>query len=194
MSKTNDFIKDERERLKKKAFSKTVFIELLATYSNDPDFQSHNMKVSEDKAIKLLTKPAKGFRNTFKKILVDFGADEKEAATFMEQYKFSNRDLESVYEFISDAIYNYLKIGRPLELFSKEDVVASIYLDEVEAGEKETEVLIDFKDPKKGKKKSKSKWEGYSKLKTKSKAPKWKKYNDDMTTTMEIALENLFDD
>lgn len=194
MTKTNDFMKQEREKLKKKAFSKTVFIELLATYSNDPDFESHSMKVSEDKAVKLLTKPAKGFRNVFKKILIAYGADEKEATEFMKLYKFGNKDLEVVYDFMSDAIYNYLKIGRPLDLFSKEDVTASIYLEGVGAGTKEVETLVDFKDASKGKKKSKSKWDDYSKLKTKSKTPKWKKYNDDLLTTMEVVLEKHYED
>lgn len=196
MSKnTLEFIKEEREKLKKKAFSKTVFIDLLATYSNDPEFTSHTMKgAGDDKAVKLLTKPARGFRNVFKKILVEFGAEEKDAVAFLAQYKFANRDLESVYDFMSDAIYQYLQIGRPLELFSKEDVVASIFLEEVEADEKEYETLIDFKDASKGKKKSKSKWDKHNKLKSKSSCPKWKKYGDDLTTTMEIALEQLFDD
>lgn len=191
MSRTQELILKERTNLKKKIFSKIVLNTLLTTYANDQEFESHHMvKVNSKTVKKVSSKPAKDFRNAFVKVLVEFGADENDAKTFMESYNFGQSSLGTIYDFVVDGMYQYLQTGRPLELFAKEDVICTLSLEDVEAGEKEYETYVDFKDKEKGKKKSTSKWKKHKKIKAKSSCPEWQK--DKLKDTMEIVLENMY--
>lgn len=128
MSKMDDMIKQERENLKSKIFSMDSFTKLLTCYVNDPEFESHTMKKKGEEAHKLATHPVKGFRDTIVRVLVDFGVDAKDAEEGMKNYQFRAKDVQSMYDFITDFIYQYLSTGRKLDLFKREDAIASIYL------------------------------------------------------------------
>ena len=132
---TLEFIKAERENLKSKAFSRDTFDKLLVTYLNDPEFQSHNMtkKPADNVAIKTPDYPVKKFRKILYRILIDFGVDAKDAETVKTTYKFKNKTVDGMYDFLTDFIYQYLKTGRRLNLVNKEDMVASIIAEDVEA-------------------------------------------------------------
>ena len=77
-------IKQDRENLVKKTWSKSYFIDLLTDYVNEPELESHIIELKRDENNEEVAKvvkeyPVKKFRKTIKKILIDFGVDEKDA-------------------------------------------------------------------------------------------------------------------
>ena len=72
MSKTRDFVKQERENLKSKVFSMDTFTELLATYINDPEYMALNIKNQNGVATEIESYPVKKFRKVIKNVLEDF--------------------------------------------------------------------------------------------------------------------------
>lgn len=179
----------ERKKLVKKVFSREAFNSLLVDYLNDPEFESHVMKVSGDEAVKVKTYPVKKFRKILRNILIDFGVDKNDAEAIMTTYKFRKKDVEEMYDFISDFIYQYLSTGRRLKLFEREDAVASIIFEDMDTV---TKTYTIGKDKKKYNRKEKS----HKKAKIKSPCPDWQKEELDETgekvlKAMKIACKDL---
>lgn len=182
-------IKQDRENLVKKTWSKSYFIDLLTDYVNEPELESHIIELKRDENNEEVAKvvkeyPVKKFRKTIKKILIDFGVDEKDAEKVMTDYKFTKKDVETLYEFTSDFIYHYLKSGKKLQVFKKEDAELSLIMEDKEEGEK----TYDGNEKRKG---SLVKNKKHKKIKAESKCPKWLKesYSEDGKTLLKkVAL------
>lgn len=187
MSKVEERIKAERENLKKKVFSLTTFTELLTDYINEPEFESHVMKMEdEDTAVEVKTFPVKHFRKLCRRMLVDFGVAEKDAETVMTDYKFKKKDVEGLYEFMTDFVYQYLRTGRRLQMFNKRDMNLSIIAAEVEGFVKEY--------PGNDKRKSTTiRYKDHKKVSAKSSCPKWEKetLSDDQKNVLK-SIKKIF--
>lgn len=183
--KTDEYIKECRKNLKKKMFSRDSFNELLVIYLNDSEFKSHIMEKNGDSVKKVSTYPVKKFRKILYNILVDFGVDPKDAETVKNDYKFTTKTVDGLYEFITDFLYQYLQTGRKLKLLNKENVEASIYLQDKEAEEhqerKFQKEILGYYDAAK-----------HSILKSESKCPEWKKtiydLNNNLIKKMKIEI------
>lgn len=169
MSNAAEYIAQERNNLKSKNFSREAFNKLLLNYINDPEFESHIMKTHGDVVYKITTKPVKQLRTALKQILIDFGVDSKDAEGIITDYKFKKATVDSLYDFMSDVIYQYLSTGRTLKLYDKEDVSSSISLQEYD------EFTKKYRNPRTKEMGLPIKNKKHKKTKVKSATPKWKK-------------------
>lgn len=182
-------IKQEREALKKKVFSFSTFVELLAEYINEPDFESHVMKMGKDEkgeaiAEEIKIYPVKHIRKLCKKVLLDFGVAAADAEKVMDKdYKFAKKDVEGLYEFMSDFLYQYLQTGRRLELFNKNDMNVSIIATEMEEKVKKFP-KNKFKDEE-----TFIKYKTHKKVTAKSSCPEWEK--ETLTPDQKSVLKSL---
>lgn len=171
--KLDEKIAEIRKNLVKKTWSFEAFVDLLTDYINEPEYESHvvELEAGEDgeKAAAIIkTYPVKKFRKTIKNILMDFGVDEEYASKVETDYKFKKKDVETMYDFMTDFIYQYLKTGRKLQLLKKEDVVLDLIMEDVKADGK----AYKGNDKIKG---SYVKHDAYKKVKATSKCPAWLK-------------------
>lgn len=196
MSKTRDFVKQERENLKSKVFSMDTFTELLATYINDPEYMALNIKNQNGVATEIESYPVKKFRKVIKNVLEDFGVDKKDSEAIMSEYKFKKKDVREMYDFISELIYLYMNTGKKLNLFKKADVKASIEFVDVDEFEKEYPIYK--KNEKTGKSEkvgvSHIKAEKHKKVKADSSTPDWKKskvINGKLEKVMKLVCKDI---
>lgn len=166
-------IKKDRENLIKKTWSKSYFVDLLTDYINEPEFESHVIEMQKDDAGKEVAKavksyPIKKFRKTLKNILMDFGVDATDAEKIVTDYKFKKKDVETMYDFMTDFIYLYLESGRKLQLFKKEDAALALIMEEKDPYEK------DFEGNEK-RAASHVKYKKHKKVRAESKCPDWLK-------------------
>lgn len=187
MSKVEELIKQERANLKKATFSKTTFVKLMATYINEPEFKSHVMKINagEETAEVLDDYPVKKFRKMIKNVLTDFGVDAADAEKIMSEYKFKEKDMENMYDFMSDFIYQYLKTGRKFKIFDKVDMNAAIIAKDVKADAKEYEA-----NEKRAF--SRVEWNDYKKVKVQSSCPEWEKTRKNKEGKVTKAMKKVF--
>jgi hypothetical protein len=168
----SDFLKKvqaEREGLKKKVFSWTSLVDLMTVYINEPEFESHVMEMQDEETVaKVKTQPVKKFRKVLKNVLMDFGVAEKDAEKVVGEYKFKKKDVGAIYEFVADFQSQYLATGRRLELVNKEDLVASVIVDDFEDEVKTNKATTAIPETTVHYKK-------HRKLSSKSSCPKWKK-------------------
>ena len=173
MSKFDDFIKEERTKLKSRTFSKDTFYDVLVNYLNEPEYTTKTVKKKSDQAILVADQPVKKFRKVLKNVLIDFGVAKDDAETVVTSYKFDKKTVDGMYEFITEFLYAYLKTGKKLKLFSKEDVDTSLE-------------MIDKKAEKDKERKFKGELVGYEDIedhvivKSSAKAPDWKRVKKDM--------------
>lgn len=196
MSKVLDSIKEEREKMKSRAFSRDSFNSLLADYMNDADYESLSVKTVNGEACLVSSQPVKKFRKIIKNILEEYGVDKKDSETILDKYKFKRKDVDEMYEFISEFIYLYLSTGRNLNLFAKEEAVASIKLEDVKEFEKDYPIYKKNDKTEKFEKVGVShiKAENHKKLRTTSSTPKWKKsklINNKLEKVMEMVTKDL---
>lgn len=188
MSKVEERIKLERETLKKKVYSFTALVDLMAIYINEPEFEGHIMKMEdEDTVAEIKTYPVKKFRKTLKNILQDFGVAEKDAAKIVDEYKFKKKDVETIYEFVTEFQYQYLQTGRRLELFDKRDMNVSIIAEDVKGGIKHKEANERIPE-------TTTKYDDHKKVSSKSTCPKWKKQKLDNKDNSKVlkAIKSIY--
>lgn len=150
----------------KKNFSRKDYDELFTAFLNENDYETETVTVKGDELVRTTVKPVAEFRKVFYNTLIDFGVDKQEAAKILDgSYQFAKTP--GAYEFTSEVMENYLK-HKKFNFLPKEDLVASIVLDEVDEEEKE------FRKPGTDEK-SKKRIKKHRKIKAKSTAPKWAK-------------------
>lgn len=129
VSSFKEIVEDVQKNLKMKNFSATLYNKMFTAFLNDPEFVSEDVKLSPSKLekTKLQKKVVKEFRKSMHDVLVEFGMDEKDAAKVLTGYTFKKKFAKSLCDMYHEYIYQYLKTGKKLNLFSKEDAKASIY-------------------------------------------------------------------
>lgn len=158
----------------KKIFSKTDFNKLAIAFLNESDYKVNVAKVKGDELVISEIFPVQEFRKMIKKILIQFGVDKVEAEKVMNEYTFTNVD--GFYEVCSELIYKYMEAGKKFDFLSKEDFQGSIVLNHVPETEG-TFRTIKKKDDSDPIETFKQRTEAHYVIKSKSKAPKWKKHN-----------------
>lgn len=129
VSNFKEIVEDVQKNLKMKNFSTMLYNKMLTAFLNEPEFVSEDVKLSPSKMEKLKTqkKVVKEFRKAMSDVLVEFGLDPKDAAQVINGYTFKKKFAISLHNMYHEYIYQYLKTGKKLNLFSKEDAKASIY-------------------------------------------------------------------
>lgn len=147
ISSFKEIVKDVQENSKMKNFSSTLHNKMLTAFMNDPDFISEDIKLSPSKMekLKVQKKVVKEFRKSMRDVLVEFGLDKNDAERVVENYKFKKKFSKALYEMYHEYVYQYLKTGKKLNLFSKDDIKASIY---IKPRDKNTRPVFILKDGK----------------------------------------------
>lgn len=147
ISSFKEIVKDVQENSKMKNFSSTLHNKMLTAFMNDPDFISEDIKLSPSKMekLKVQKKVVKEFRKSMRDVLVEFGLDKNDAERVVENYKFKKKFSKALYEMYHEYVYQYLKTGKKLNLFSKDDIKASIY---IKSRDKNTRPVFILKDGK----------------------------------------------
>lgn len=153
-----------------KTFSRSDFDKLAKAFLNDVNYSTEVYSTRNGEVQTKTVNPVQGFRGMIQAILRDFGVDKAEAERVMDS-TYEIKNVNGLYEFVSELIYVYMDAGKKFEFMSKEDFIGNISLDEVEETEKD--YIIKKKDGsvnsyKVAKQKHKV-------LNKKSKCPQWKK-------------------
>lgn len=156
----------------KKTFSKTDFDSLAKALLNTPDFKSTYYGTKAGEVTTKDVYPVKQYRESLKRILVDYGVDSQEAAKFVSDYTFTNVD--GLYEFISEILYQYMDAGKKFDFPTREDFKASITIKNVEESEGVYSAIAKKDDPNPPEQ-FKIKTKKHKVLEKKSKAPTWLK-------------------
>ena len=153
----------------KKTHSKADFNRVILGLINEPDYTTTVISTKNGEKVETEITPVKDVRNSLKKVLTDFGVDKQEAETILTDYKFTKMD--GMYEFISEAITNYLDADKKFDFLPKEDFVGSIVMNNVPASTKEYPAMAGIGNSEPVKVSVKA----HRTLGKKSKAPEWAK-------------------
>lgn len=114
-------------------FNKKNFTMLMTAMANDPEFTAKVVKVKNneiDTVEEVMV--TKGFREFCKKIVEKAGVDKKESAFVLTSaFEFNASDLNGLYEFFADAVYEYMVAGNQFEFLPTEDFKGSISIKNV---------------------------------------------------------------
>ena len=124
-------------------FNKKNFTTLMTAMANDPEFTAKVVKVKNDEIDSVEeVMVSKGFREFCRKIVEKAGVDKKESAIVLTSaFEFSNSDLNGLYEFFADAVYEYMAAGNQFEFLPTEDFKGSISLKNVDTITKTAEAF-----------------------------------------------------
>lgn len=114
----------------KRTFSRTDFDRLLKAMLNEPEYAAEYCGTKGGEMVKTTVQPVKMFRESLKRILVNFGVDVHEAEKMVTDYKFTNVD--GWYETMSEIIYQYMQAGKKFDFPTRENCKASIFIKPVE--------------------------------------------------------------
>ena len=114
-------------------FNKKNFTTLMTAMANDPTFTAKVVKVKSkelDSVEEVMV--SQGFREFCKKVVEKAGVDKKESAVVLTPaFEFSPSDLNGLYEFFADAVYEYMAAGNQFDFLPTEDFKGSISLKDV---------------------------------------------------------------
>lgn len=129
-------VKEALEKTSGGRFNKKAFNDVMKAIANDTEFATKvaNVKKGELEGVEevLVTK---GFRKWLQGVVEKAGIDKAESAMVLEE-TFTIDNVDGLYEFFSEAVYEYIKAGNRFDLLPKEDFKGSIYLKEVVASTK----------------------------------------------------------
>ena len=156
----------------KKTFSKADYDKLLKAMVNDPSYKATYCSTKGGEVVKKEVEVTKMFRESIKKILINFGVDKQEAEKVVSDYQFTNVD--GWYELAAESIYKYMEAGKKYDFPTREDFKGSLSMKEVEESVG-TFTSIRKKGDTSPAKEFKIKTKKHKVLEKKSKAPAWLK-------------------
>jgi len=156
----------------KKTFSRTDFDTLLKAMVNEPEYTTTYCGTKGGKMVKKDVQPVKMFRESLKRVLMNFGVDSQDAEKIIKDYKFTNVD--GWYELMSEIIYRYMEADKKFDFPTREDFKASISMKNVDKAVG-TYSAIKKKGEDGPTEKFKIETKSHKILEKKSKAPAWLK-------------------
>lgn len=159
--KKAEMIKAQGEN-SKKVFNAQDFNELGTALLNDTDYVATlSVKKNGEVSTKETTPVADFRKKAITDLLKTAGVDSAEAATLGATYQYPTLPL---YPIVSEMIEGYMSVGKPFTFQKKNDMQASVYIENME------EEVKDVKSPQTGEV-SKRKYGAYRKVKVKSTCP-----------------------
>lgn len=156
----------------KKTFSRTDFDALLKAMLNETEYSTEYCGTKNGEMVKKTVQPVKMFRESLKRVLMNFGVDSHDAEKIVTEYKFTNVD--GWYELMSEIIYRYMDANKKFDFPTREDFKASISIKSVEKAVG-TYSAIKKKGETGPAEKFKIETKSHKILEKKSKAPAWLK-------------------
>jgi len=114
----------------KKTFSRTDFDTLLKALVNETEYSADYCGTKNGEMVKKTVQPVKMFRESLKRVLMNFGVDSHDAEKIVKEYKFTNVD--GWYELMSEIIYRYMEANKKFDFPTREDFKASISIKTVD--------------------------------------------------------------
>jgi hypothetical protein len=139
--KVSDVLKDIQQKGKgPNRFSKKSFNRLVKAMLNDTSFTAKVAQASGTELIRIEeVAVTEGFRKFLKKVLEKAGIDKKDSEVVLGD-SFTIDNVEGLYEFFAEALYQYMDAGNKFDLLPKEDFKGSLYLKKIAAGSREASV------------------------------------------------------
>lgn len=140
--------KKKKEKKVKTAlpFSRSKKAYLTQALLNDPDYEAEIVKFKDGDFVTAKVNPVADFRKQMlEKVLVDHGIDKQEAAAAAKKYKYSLKQAEAIYPFMSEDVENYIRLGYTYRFLDKKDFSGAIYMRDIDGGVKT------YHDPSNGK-------------------------------------------
>lgn len=156
----------------KKTFSKADYDRLLKALLNDTGYKTEYCTVKGGEMVTKEVEVTKMFRESIKRILINFGVDKQEAEKMVTDYQFTNVD--GWYELAAESIYKYIEAGKKYDFPTRQDFKGSLTLKEVDESTG-TFTSIRKKGDKTPPEEFKIKTKKHKVLEKKSKAPAWLK-------------------
>lgn len=130
------------------SFSKTDFNEMINAMINDPEYQMETVKVVDGELTNFSTPVVKEVRDKLLiPVLMKAGVDKAEATELASTFRYSNNQTSCLYDFVVDAIYQYMDAGKKINFPNRQDFNGSIYLKDVDEEIVERDIR-DIKDHK----------------------------------------------
>lgn len=166
-------IKKGKKGNKIKSFSRTDFNDMLNAMLNDPSYEMEFVKIVDGKLTSVTQPVIREFREKFiTPILVEAGVPKDDAAKLAAEYHFRSNQTSMMYEFIADAIYQYMDADKKFNFPSRKDFTGSIYLKDNEEAMVERDIR-DIKDHKTIIGHKKEKRSAHKTIVKKSTCPSW---------------------
>lgn len=128
------------------SFSKTDFNELINALINDVDYQMETVKIVDGQLTDFSAPIVKEVREKLLiPVLMKAGVDRNEATEIASTFRYSNSQTTCLYDFIADALYQYMDAGKKFNFPNRYDFNGSIHLKDVEEEVVERDVR-DIKD------------------------------------------------
>ena len=141
-------IKRGKSGNKIRSFSRTDFNDMVNAMLNDPSYEMESVKVVDGKLTEVSTPVVRELREKLiVPLLTEAGVDKTEAQRIANEYHFKNPQTSSMYEFVADAVYQYMDADKKFNFPNRKDFTGSIYLKENEPTTVERDVR-DIKDHK----------------------------------------------
>lgn len=156
----------------KKTFSRADYDKLLKAMLNDPSYTATYCTTKAGEPVTKEVEVTKMFRESIKRILLNFGVDKQEAEKMVSEYQFTNVD--GWYELAAESIYKYMEAGKKYDFPTREDFKGSISLKDVDESVG-TFTSIRKKGDTSPTKEFKVQTKKHKVLEKKSKAPAWLK-------------------
>ena len=169
-------IKKGKKGNKIKSFSKTDFNTLINAMLNDPAYEMESVKIVDGQLTNVSTAVVRELREKFiTPILIEAGIDKEDAAKIAAGYKFTSAQTSMMYEFIADAIYQYIDADKKFNFPNRTNFTGSIYLKENDETTVERDIR-DIKDRKSIIGHKKEKRAAHKTIVKKSTCPNWLRY------------------
>ena len=158
------------------SFSKTDFNELINAMINDPEYQMETVKTVDGQITDFSTPVVREVREKMLiPVLIKAGVDKADAASIAETFRYSNNQTGCLYDFIADALYQYMDAGKKFNFPNRRDFIGSIHLKDVDEEIVERDIR-DIKDPKTITGHKKEKRGKHKTIVKKSSCPAWKRH------------------
>lgn len=157
----------------KRTFSRETFEQTVRALANDPEYKVEKAQWKNGKVETVDVYPAAVIRKVVERILRDVAQmDPQEAAAQAEQYEIPA--IDGWYDFVSEAMYAYLKAGKKFDFIPKYDSNLSLFIEPKDAGVKVSRTIA---NEKKGieSREITNQIDAHQKLVAKTKVPKWLK-------------------
>lgn len=123
-------------------FNKKNFNTLMVALANDLEFTTKIAKVKKDECELEDVMVTKGFRQWCKKLVEKAGVDKSESERILTD-DFIIDNMDGLYDFFAEAMYQYMLAGNRFDLPNKEDFKGGVYLKDIPESVK----VADHKNP-----------------------------------------------
>ena len=126
-------IKRGKNGNKIRSFSRTDFNDMINAMLNDPSYEMESVKVVDGELTNVTTPVIRDLREKLiVPILTEAGVEKSEAQRIASEYHFKSNQTSMMYEFIADAIYQYMDADKKFNFPNRKTFTGSIYLKDIE--------------------------------------------------------------